>query len=358
MANLSQILAQAQGGEAIAAIGDKFDLTAQQTEAAIAAVLPAISLGLKQSTATPEGLAHLFSVMGRQPDLYAMYDDPRVAFSPQGVAAGNAALSAMFGTPDASRAIAGEAQHLSGLGSAILKKLLPIIAGLILSGLMRSGSGQATPVPRAPRAPEPQPEPSGGGLGDILREIFGQGQGPSSAGQRRPSSSPVPPITDILGPERKGASAPTPKTAPSGPRPAPAQAPADAGPGMPTDGGGEPIPGGDVLSQILRELQKGIEEGRIKPVTVGPYEADVPASGRGAPSTSPSQPQAPDQPQAPGGDILGQILRDILSGAGGKQAQAGSAVFGNLLEPGQKAAPDAIDSFQEVLDRFLGAPRR
>jgi hypothetical protein len=59
--------------------------------------------------------------MGAQPDLYAMYDDPQVAFSPAGRAAGNVALSRMFGSPDASRAIANQAQQLSGISSAIRK---------------------------------------------------------------------------------------------------------------------------------------------------------------------------------------------------------------------------------------------
>ena len=53
-------------------------------------------------------------------------------------------------------------------------------------------------------------------------------------------------------------------------------------------------------------------------------------------------PATPGQPQqVPGGDILGQILRDILGGAGGqvqvpRQALIGAdaAVFGGRLEAG------------------------
>jgi hypothetical protein len=47
----------------------------------------------------------LFAVMGQQRDLYAMYDDPRAALSPQARAAGNEVLAKMFGSPNASRAI-------------------------------------------------------------------------------------------------------------------------------------------------------------------------------------------------------------------------------------------------------------
>ena len=185
MPNLYEILADAQQGEAMTALGDEFGLTPQQTEAAVAALLPAVSMGLKQSTATPEGLGNLLALMAQQPELYAVYDDPRAAFSAKGRAAGDAALSTMFGSPDASRAIAAQAQNLSGVTSAILKKLLPIIVGMIISGLMRSGSGQA-----APQAPQRAPE-QGGGLIDILRQIFGQG----IPGATEPTSNepPAPP---------------------------------------------------------------------------------------------------------------------------------------------------------------------
>jgi hypothetical protein len=34
--------------------------------------------------------------------------------------------------------------------------------------------------------------------------------------------------------------------------------------------------GGDILAQIMRELARAIEEGRLKPVVVGPIEIGVP----------------------------------------------------------------------------------
>lgn len=342
MANLYDILADAQQGEAMTALGDEFGLTPQQTEAAVAALLPAISMGLKQSTATPEGLGNLFALMAQQPDLYAMYDDPRAAFSPEARAAGNTVLSTMFGSPDASRAIAAQAQNLSGVTSAILKKLLPIIVGMIISGLMRSGSGRAAPSP-----PQTSPE-QGGGLIDVLRQIFGQGQ---SEATNQPGSSPwgIPPIGDILGSDRGKTE--SPRTAPEIPTPKNQPVP------VPTDSGGEAAPDGDLLGHILRELEKGIREGRVKPVIVGPFEIDIPGK---------SGPAAPNQPQNPGGDILGQILRDLLSGKGGEAqvpspgqpSSLGSAVFGDRIETGRDVEQSQIESLQEVFDQFLGTRRR
>jgi hypothetical protein len=64
MASLYETLSDAQQGEAIAELGREFGLTPEQTQAAVESLLPAISLGLKQSTATPEGLGELFAIMG------------------------------------------------------------------------------------------------------------------------------------------------------------------------------------------------------------------------------------------------------------------------------------------------------
>jgi hypothetical protein len=351
MATLYDVLANAQHGEALDRISHQFGLTPQQTQAAVATLLPAISMGLKRSTTTPEGLGELLSLVGRQQDLYAMYDDPSVAFSRQGHAAGNAVLSNMFGSPDASRAIAGQAQQLSGVTSGILKKLLPVLAGILISGLMRSGSGQASPS--APQT-APAPQDQGGGLFDILRQIFQQGAaGSQGSAPSGPGQSPVPPIGDILESQRKGQGFP----APDQPMIVPEAQPMP----MPKGNGGQAGPGGDLLSQILRDLEAAIRDGRLKPVVIGPYEIDVP-SQTGSPETS-------SQPQPSGGDILGKILREALGGALGQgqapragalglRSGAGAAVFGDRLEAGSDVDQRQLDSLQEVFDRFLGAPPR
>ncbi|MGA7457320.1 MAG: DUF937 domain-containing protein [Methyloceanibacter sp.] len=333
MANLYEILADAQSGEAMSELGREFGLSPQQTQLAVASLLPAISMGLKRTTATPEGLGNLLAVMGAQPDLHAMYDDPQVAFSREGRAAGNAALSRVFVSPDASRAIADQAQQLSGISSTILKKLLPVLARIIISSLMRSGPGKA-----APSAPAPQPTPDvGGGLGDILRQIFRQGSPESAPTPSAPQTAPKQDgsLRDKLGPGPG-------YQIPAGDQQSPA----------PTGNGGQIAPGGDILAQIMREFAKAIEEGRLKPVVVGPIEIGIP--GQAGPA---------GQTQTPMGDIFGQILRDLLSGKSGQLKPAtladgmGSAVFGDRLELGHRIKQDQLDSLQEVLDRFSAAQR-
>ena len=367
MATLREILARSQHGEAIDLIARAYGLSPEQAEAAVSALLPAISMGLKRSTATPEGLGQLFDVAARQPPLFAMYDDPDVALSPEGVASGNAVLANLFGSPEASRAVAAHAQQLSGVGGAILEKILPILVGMLLSGLMRGGSGQAEPAPPPmPRQPVPresmprQPAPEqtgGGGIFDIFREIFQQGG--SSPAPYQPGQSPVPPIGDILDSVGGGRRASAEPAAPKFPVPDISGELPDAGaqsqpvPRPPASGGDQSFPGGpggDIFGQILQELGKAVQEGRVKPVIVGPDSG-----------------QTPRQPSTQGGGIFGDILKEVLGralGQGGTGRQslaatvpgAGGLVFGDALEHGTPLADHDTQSLQEIFDRFGAIP--
>ena len=185
MPTLYETLNNAHDGEGMTALGREFGLTPTQTEAAVTALLPAISTGLKQSTATLDGLGNLFSVMGQQQDLQDMYDDPETAFGPEGISAGKDALSVIFGSPDVSRAVIDHAQNFSGVSSDILKKMLPVLAGVVVSGLMRSSSSGKSAPPELPAS-------SGGSLGDILGQIFGRGMSGSLNAPADLSQKPAP----------------------------------------------------------------------------------------------------------------------------------------------------------------------
>jgi hypothetical protein len=50
MANLYEVLVEAQNGEAMSELGQRFGLSPQQTRAAVTTLLPAISMGLKRTS--------------------------------------------------------------------------------------------------------------------------------------------------------------------------------------------------------------------------------------------------------------------------------------------------------------------
>lgn len=387
MANLYEILEGANGGDAIDILGRELGLTSDQAQAAVAALLPALSEGLKRSTETVEGLGNLGALLAQQKGLAELYDDAKLALSPDGLAAGRQDLAFAFGSTDVIQSIVDTAGKDSGVSASVLDKLLPALAGIAFSGLLRTSiedrpleaqgalsafGGSSNPlgdilgqifgkVLTGGATPVPPPAPSGGGglgpLGDILGQIFGQGAGPSAG--------PAP--------------APSPSSYPS---PSQFPAPADTG----GQGGGF---GGDILGTIFREVLKGIQNGTIKPVIIGgggPIQFPVPGGqDGGGGSVSPQQ--------VPGGDVFGQILKEILGGAlgggagqGGATGQipqlpqggptqagpaptpplkdlsdltkqlgivggAGSAVFGDQLEHGQDVDRSYVEKIQRIIDR-------
>jgi hypothetical protein len=80
----------------------------------------------------------------------------------------------------------------------------------------------------------------------------------------------------------------------------------------PTDTGGQSAPEDEMLGQIMRELEKAVREGRLKPVVVGPLRSTFPDK---------QAPPDPDNRTRSEETSLGQILRDILSAGGSGQAQ-------------------------------------
>lgn len=376
MANLTEILDGANGGDAIGVLGRELNLTPEQTQSAVAALVPALSAGLKKSTETIDGLGNLFALLAQIDNLPALYDDAKLALAPEGLAAGNQALSFIFNAPDASQAIADQAQKASGVDSSALGKLLPALAGIVFSGLLRVEPADSGPLKAQAAA---GPFDGGGGLGDILGQVLGRvltGGGGSPA--PAPSPGGAGPLGDILGQIfGRGASA--------GPAPAPSPSPSSYP--APADTGGQSGGlGGDLLGTIFREVLKGIQNGTIKPVIIG---GGGPIQLPGGPGGGSGAPQ-----QVPGGDVFGQILKDILGGAlGGGAPQggpvqipqgpqgggapttqagsaptpplkdlsdltkqlgvvggAGAAVFGDRFEHGQDADPSHLDSIQRILD--------
>jgi hypothetical protein len=157
--NLTDIIAEAQSGQAMANIGRQFGLTEQQSADAVRHLLPAFTAGLERNTATPMGMAELLQALsGGQHARY--YDDPAEMENSATRDAGNDILKHLFGNKDVSRAVAQNAAAQTGIGSAILKAMLPYIASIIMGALFKQGQNP---------------------IGDILGEILGGG--PAQAGR-------------------------------------------------------------------------------------------------------------------------------------------------------------------------------
>jgi hypothetical protein len=189
----------------LSAIGRQFGLNEEQTRAAIEALGPVVAAGVRRNAQSPEGLQDIMkSIFTGGHD--AALDDPQAVSLDRAKPVGDDILKQIFGSKDVSRGVAQQLSATSGIGAAILKNLLPIVATMVLGKLAKGFGGGAS------AAPVPQ---SGGGLGDILKDIFGGG-GSIPAPQQRPAPSPMPdtsaptnggsgnPLEDILGEILKG----------------------------------------------------------------------------------------------------------------------------------------------------------
>lgn len=141
MMPLFDMIMRAQNGAAMDAMAKQFNLAQEQAAQAMAALLPAFSTGFKRSSANPYDMTSLMNAMFS--GNYAKYfEDVGKAFTPQGMADGNAILERLFGSKDVSRAVAEQAAQLTGIGQDVLKKMMPAMADTLMGGLFKQMSGQ------------------------------------------------------------------------------------------------------------------------------------------------------------------------------------------------------------------------
>jgi hypothetical protein len=141
MLPLFEMMMKAQNGDAMNAMAKQFGLAQEQMQQAMAALMPAFSTGLKRSAANPYDFSSLMSAAGS--GTYAKYfEDMTKAFSPQGIADGNNALGMIFGSKEVSRAVAAQAEQMSGIGQEVYKQMLPVIANTMMGGFFKQIAGQ------------------------------------------------------------------------------------------------------------------------------------------------------------------------------------------------------------------------
>lgn len=141
MLPLFDMMMKAQGGHAMEAMAKQFGLAQEQTQQAMAALMPAFSTGLKRSVTNPYDFSSLMTAAAS--GNYAQYfEDLNKAFSPQGIADGNNVLALIFGSKEVSRAVAAQAEQMSGIGQEIYKKMMPVVANTMMGGFFKQMAAQ------------------------------------------------------------------------------------------------------------------------------------------------------------------------------------------------------------------------
>ncbi|MBL8580135.1 MAG: DUF937 domain-containing protein [Mesorhizobium sp.] len=331
--NLFDMLANAQNGQGMDALARQFNLSQQQTQAAVEALLPAFSQGLKRNASDPYGVGAFLNAIGN--GQHAQYfDNAQTAFSPQGMAEGNGILGHLFGSKDLSRAVAAQAAQATGISQQALQQMLPAIAAMIMGGLFKQSSGQFNPG----QFGQTQQAAGFGGSGNPLQEIIEQmmRQGGMGGGQ------------------------PQQRQAPQQPQARPQGQPAD--------------PFDNPFGKILKDMFGGAVPGM-------PSGSPGMPGGQAQPQQQPRQRQPEPEPQAqnPFGDNpLGKIFEEMLKGAqqgggqrrapepepeeaprqrqsqpqGGRQKNPYDDLFGEMFETGRKQRDDYEKNMGSIFDQF------
>jgi len=169
--SLLDTILNSQNGAAVQHLGDHLGLGADQTTAALSALVPALAGGLHQNAQTPAGLGGLIAALtGGNHQQYL--DNPATLGHADTIADGNAILGHVFGSKDVSREVATQAAAQTGIGADVLQKMLPMAAALVMGAMARhnagaSGMGGSMTSSLAPGA--------GGDLMNAIASTLGQG---------------------------------------------------------------------------------------------------------------------------------------------------------------------------------------
>lgn len=159
---------QSQGDANLRAFGQQFGLSPDQTRRAMEALMPALGLGLQNQAADPMGLGRMFG------------------FGMPGAAPKSAApdmMSGMFGSPMLVQAVIQQAAAASGVGTQALRQMLPIMAGMVVAGIVHL-------MLNPPTAPAAEPAPAAPNFGNLWADWL---NGLSAAASAQAAPKPAPP---------------------------------------------------------------------------------------------------------------------------------------------------------------------
>lgn len=309
MMNLFEMMQQAQNGQAMQNIARQYGLSQQQTQSAIEALLPAFSMGLQRQTQNPQAFGNLAQMMTATP-FGQMFETGGSAIPTHAQTMGNDVLSQLFGSKEISNAVAAQAAATSGVGQAILKQMLPVIASMVMGGLFKSANNQGL----------------GGILGQFTEMMRGQmpGQQPTSP---HPQQAPANPLDSILGGLFGNGPSPTGQAQGGGPFGG-GQMPGGQASGNPLN----PLDGG-LLGQILTGMLGGAQQPDAEP-------APAPTS-RNAQAQPQEQPDDAPPPSSATGP--GSIGLDALN---------------QMFEHGRQVQDSHQDALKSILDGMFGGPGR
>ncbi|MEZ5403995.1 MAG: DUF937 domain-containing protein [Bryobacteraceae bacterium] len=169
--NLLESILNAQGGGVVQQLGGQFGLSQGQTESALGALLPALAGAVSQNVQGGGIDSLLGALSGGNHGRYL--EDPSLLNQKSTVEDGNGILGHLLGGKEVSRELASRASAQTGIGSDVLKQMLPLAASLLMGGLSQGAQRQSLGASAG----------AGGGLMGALGGMLGGGQASAAPAQ-------------------------------------------------------------------------------------------------------------------------------------------------------------------------------
>lgn len=139
--NILEMLLKSQSGGPLDALTSASGLQSNQMQDLLGQVIPALAGGLKNGAASESGLQGLLNALSSgNHDRY--YDQPNALGNENTRLDGNGILGHILGNKDASRSLAGHASAKTGIDSALIKKMLPLIATVVMGAMNKRASSK------------------------------------------------------------------------------------------------------------------------------------------------------------------------------------------------------------------------
>ncbi len=140
--NLMDLLEEAGGGNSVSTLSKQLGIGGADTSNLMEALAPALMRGLQKQTEKPDTMESLTKALASGHHQRYL-DEPNVLADDATLADGNNILGHLFGSKDVSRNVAAQAAQSTGIDSSLVKKALPILAGLAMGALSKKGQADA-----------------------------------------------------------------------------------------------------------------------------------------------------------------------------------------------------------------------
>lgn len=138
--NITDLLLDRGNADAVSEFANNFGVNESQAKDAISSLAKSLSRGLGENTRDIKGLDSLMDAL--ESGNHSRYlDNPTILGKKETTQEGNDILGHIFGNKDVSRHVAKEASKKTGLSNGLLKKMLPVVASMVMAALGKNMLG-------------------------------------------------------------------------------------------------------------------------------------------------------------------------------------------------------------------------